>query len=63
LVAACLLIAKGLDAQTAIERVRAGRGVPIPETPEQRRWIDYYTGSLAGNRWAINLRWSRFMTR
>ena len=48
LVGACLLIAKGLDAQTAIERLSAGRGVQIPETPEQRRWIDYYAGSLAG---------------
>ncbi len=48
LVGACLMIATGLDAKTAIDRLSAGRGVPIPETAEQRHWIDYYAGSLAG---------------
>ncbi len=48
LVASCLLINKGLDAQSAIGRVKSARGVPIPETDEQRRWIDYYTAALAG---------------
>ena len=48
LVGACLMIAAGVDANTAIERLSAGRGVPIPETAEQRHWIDYYAGSLAG---------------
>jgi protein-tyrosine phosphatase len=48
LVGACVMIGKGLDAKTAIDRLSAGRGVPIPETAEQRHWIDYYAGSLAG---------------
>ena len=47
LVGACLMIAAGMNAQTAIDRLSAGRGVSIPETAEQRRWIDYYAGSLA----------------
>jgi len=50
LVGACLMIGKGLDAKTAIERLSAGRGVAVPETVEQRQWIDYYAGSLAGIR-------------
>jgi protein-tyrosine phosphatase len=42
LVAACLLIMTGLDPETAVQRLSAARGSPVPETPEQRRWIDYY---------------------
>ncbi len=39
LIAVGLLIFSGLDAEAAIARVSAARGCPVPETPEQRRWI------------------------
>lgn len=42
LVAACLLAGKGLSPGAAIDLVSAARGVPIPETREQRDWIDRY---------------------
>ena len=48
LVAACLLVAKGWDPATAIEHVSSSRGLPVPETEEQRRWIDGYAAVLAG---------------
>jgi len=48
LVGACLLVAKGLNAQTALDRLSKSRGVAVPETAEQRQWIDFYAGSLAG---------------
>jgi protein-tyrosine phosphatase len=48
LVAACLLVAKGWDPATAIERISFTRGLPVPETEEQRRWIDRYAAVLAG---------------
>lgn len=48
LIAACLLIAKGLRPGDAIERVSVARGVSIPETTEQRNWIDHYAEVLAG---------------
>jgi protein-tyrosine phosphatase len=48
LVAACLLLTKGVDADSAVRRVSEARGVRIPETPEQRRWIDQYAGTFAG---------------
>jgi protein-tyrosine phosphatase len=48
LVGACLMIAKGLDAKTALDRISKSRGIQVPETAEQRQWIDYYAGSLAG---------------
>ena len=41
LVVACLLLTKGLDAETVVEHVSSARGTPIPETAEQRRWIDH----------------------
>ena len=47
LVAACLLLTKGIDPETAIRRLSAARGASVPETPEQRRWIDHYAESFA----------------
>ena len=46
LVAACLLIGKGLSPGAAVSAVSAARGVPIPETKEQREWIDHYSVAL-----------------
>lgn len=48
LVAACLLVTKGLSSGAAISTLSAARGTPIPETEEQRRWIDHYAATLAG---------------
>lgn len=48
LVAACLLVTKGWDPAKAVEHISTSRGVPIPETKEQRRWIDHYAAVLAG---------------
>ncbi|HEV7656320.1 MAG TPA: hypothetical protein VGP36_16520 [Mycobacteriales bacterium] len=39
LVAAALLVLRGDDPATAWDRVAAGRGVPVPETEAQRRWV------------------------
>jgi len=50
LVAACLLISRGLDSRAAVEKVGKARGVPIPETREQRQWIDHYAAILASPR-------------
>jgi protein-tyrosine phosphatase len=48
LVTSCLLVTKGLSSSVAVERVIAARGTSIPDTPEQRRWIDQYAAILAG---------------
>jgi protein-tyrosine phosphatase len=48
LVAACLLVAKGLTSEGAVKTLSAARGTPVPETAEQRRWIDRYAAVLAG---------------
>lgn len=50
LVAACLLITTGLDPAIAIARVSAARGVPVPETREQREWVNHYAAVLANSR-------------
>lgn len=47
LVAACLLVAKGLTPDKAVKTLSAARGIAIPETTEQRRWIDHYAAVLA----------------
>lgn len=39
LITACLLVNAGADANTAIQRVIAARGCPVPETAEQSDWV------------------------
>jgi protein-tyrosine phosphatase len=47
LVAACLLVAKGLTPEAAVKTLSAARGNPVPETAEQRRWIDHFAVVLS----------------
>lgn len=49
LFAAALLIETGLAPEAAIRRVSAARGIPVPETAEQKLWIDSFAAALAGN--------------
>lgn len=46
LAAACLLMGRGISTQTALDRLSAARGTPVPETEEQRRWIFGYAERL-----------------
>ena len=46
LVAACLLIKNGMSSSAAIDIVSTARGVAIPETVEQRNWIERYAPAL-----------------
>ena len=48
LIAACLLLSGGLDSGVAIQQLSATRGTEIPETKEQRRWIDDHASVFAG---------------
>jgi len=50
LVAASLLVRKGISPSAAIELVSAARGMPVPETTEQRDWIDHYAIALTGTK-------------
>lgn len=50
LIAACLLVTKGISSGAAVEAVSVARGLEVPETPEQRRWIDHYAATLAGTK-------------
>ena len=53
LFACAVLVASGVPQTTAIATVSAARGVPVPETPEQRRWLERY-GKASGARRASN---------
>jgi len=50
LVAACLLVRRGMSPGAAVELVSAERGVSVPETSEQRDWIDQYAVALASTK-------------
>lgn len=39
LIAAALLVGRGTDAEEAWTRIARARGVPVPETDEQRAWV------------------------
>src|SRR5712692_4640105 len=39
LIAASVLVVSGVEPEFAIRRVSAARGLPVPETPEQRDWV------------------------
>jgi protein-tyrosine phosphatase len=45
LVAACLLLMRGWEPETAVKSLSAAIGFSVPETPEQRRWIDHYAAT------------------
>ncbi len=45
LVAICLLVMSGMEPASAIERVGVARGCSVPETVEQRRWINEFAKS------------------
>jgi protein-tyrosine phosphatase len=47
LVAACLRLANGFDPESAIQRLSAARGLAVPETQEQRRWIERFAITFA----------------
>ena len=42
LVAACLLVRSGMTPSAAVDMVSAARGIAVPETREQRDWIERY---------------------
>jgi len=50
LIAASLLVSKGASSGAAVETVSAARGLRVPETPEQRRWVDQYAATLTGTK-------------
>ena len=50
MIASGLLIEKGLGAAAAIQRVSGARGMPVPETAEQRKWIDSFAATLERSR-------------
>lgn len=47
LIAACLLISKGATPGEATERLSTARRIPVPETEEQKRWIEGYAAAVA----------------
>jgi predicted protein tyrosine phosphatase len=46
LIAAGLLLARGVPKEEALQRISTSRYAPVPETPEQRQWIESVTSGL-----------------
>jgi len=46
LIASLLLVENGAGPDEAIERVGRARHAPVPETPEQRAWVDSFAATL-----------------
>ncbi len=47
MVAACLFVMNGSEPESAVRSLSAARGVQVPETAEQRQWIDQHAGTLS----------------
>jgi protein-tyrosine phosphatase len=43
-IAACTLVAGGLTPELALAKIAAGRGCEVPDTAEQRAWIEAFEG-------------------
>ena len=50
LMAAAALISGGLNAETAVGVIRQSRGLEVPETPMQQRWISDFSSWLSSKR-------------
>lgn len=50
LIAACLLISKGQKSETALRQLRRARGLAVPETRQQREWIERFAKTLANSK-------------
>ena len=46
LLGACLLVSQGIAPDNAVSMLSSARGVPVPETPEQRRWINQFASTV-----------------
>jgi protein-tyrosine phosphatase len=46
MIAACLLVLRGIDPDAAVRELEKVRRTAVPETVEQRRWIDLFASSL-----------------
>lgn len=46
MMAAAFLVESGLPPDVAVAQVARARGVPVPETREQRRWIDQFAAAF-----------------
>jgi protein-tyrosine phosphatase len=42
LIAACILAERGMSVVDAFERIRGARGCPVPDTQDQRVWVEEY---------------------
>jgi protein tyrosine/serine phosphatase len=51
LVAACLLVSGGQGVEASFEQIQKARGVPVPDTVNQRAWVaDFALSSLSASR-------------
>lgn len=42
MLSACLLVRQGLSSESAFQKTQAARGCVVPDTPEQRDWVESF---------------------
>ncbi len=47
MVASCLLVTAGSDAESAFQEIEHARHCPVPETTEQRDWVNHFAREVA----------------
>jgi len=48
-VAACVLVTSGESTENAFEQIKTARGVPVPDTDEQKSWVASFARKLRPN--------------
>jgi protein-tyrosine phosphatase len=46
LIAACVLVSEGIETKTAFEVIGKARGISVPDTEEQERWVEELSKDL-----------------
>jgi protein-tyrosine phosphatase len=47
MIAACIMVSEGCGTAEALTKLSAARGIPVPETKEQRAWVENYAAIIA----------------
>jgi protein-tyrosine phosphatase len=45
--AACVLVTSGVSATSALDQIETARGCPVPDTAEQRAWVERFAQDAA----------------
>jgi protein-tyrosine phosphatase len=46
LIAACVVVSQGLEVKAAFDLIGKARGIPVPDTDEQKKWVEQFASDF-----------------